>query len=195
MVDHPVRRRGRRDRRAYAWEFVLRDYQKERVYTFLDPERDPQGAGYNIIQSKIAMGSGGLTGKGYLDGTQSQLDFLPEKHTDFIFVMLGEELGLMGTGALMLAYLFILGASLAISVNARSFFGRVVALGLAVNFLAYILINTAMVMGLIPVVGIPLPLMSYGGTAMLTVMIGFGLIMSIHVHRNRDIPRSTGYLF
>lgn len=176
-----------------AWE-MLHDYQKERVYTFLDPGRDPLGAGYNITQAKIAMGSGGLFGKGFMNGTQSQLDFLPEKHTDFIFVMLGEEFGLAGCLILMGLYVLVLGIGLSIALGARAHFSRIVALGLTMNVLAYILINMAMVMGLIPVVGIPLPLVSYGGTAMLTVMMGFGILMSVHVHRERVIPRQTGFL-
>ncbi len=176
-----------------AWEF-LHDYQKERVYTFLDPSRDPLGAGYNITQANIAMGSGGLFGKGFMNGTQSQLDFLPEKHTDFIFVMLGEEFGLVGCLILMGLYVVVLGIGLSIGLGARAHFARIVALGLTMNVLAYILINMAMVMGLIPVVGIPLPLVSYGGTAMLTVMMGFGILMSVYVHRERDIPRQTGIL-
>lgn len=176
-----------------AWEF-LHDYQKERVYTFLDPSRDPLGAGYNITQANIAMGSGGLFGKGFMNGTQSQLDFLPEKHTDFIFVMLGEEFGLVGCLVLMGLYVLVLGIGLSIGLGARAHFARIVALGLTMNVLAYILINMAMVMGLIPVVGIPLPLVSYGGTAMLTVMMGFGILMSVYVHREREIPRQTGLL-
>jgi len=175
-----------------TWEFALHDYQKERVNTFLNPESDPRGAGYNIIQAKIAMGSGGLTGKGFMDGTQSQLDYVPEKQTDFIFVMLGEEFGLAGAALLMGLYFLAIAMSVLISINARSFFGRVMVLGLTVNFFAYILVNTAMVMGLIPVVGIPLPLMSYGGTAMLTVMAGFGLVMSVHVHNSFESSRRGG---
>ena len=174
-----------------GWEF-LHDYQKERVYTFLDPSRDPLGAGYNITQANIALGSGGLLGKGLMKGTQSQLDFLPEKHTDFILTMLGEEFGFAGTATLMALYALVLGIGLSISLMARSHFGRIVALGLTTNILAYILINTAMVMGVIPVVGIPLPLVSYGGTAMLTVMLGFGLLMSVHIHRQVEIPRHSG---
>jgi rod shape determining protein RodA len=176
-----------------AWEF-LHDYQKERVLTFMDPGRDPLGAGYNITQANIAMGSGGLFGKGFMNGTQSQLDFLPEKHTDFIFVMLGEEFGLAGCLVLMGLYVVVLGIGLSIGLGARAHFSRIVALGLTTNVLAYILINMAMVMGLIPVVGIPLPLVSYGGTAMLTVMMGFGILMSVYVHREREIPRQTGLL-
>lgn len=176
-----------------AWEF-LHDYQKERVYTFLDPSRDPLGAGYNITQANIAMGSGGLFGKGFMNGTQSQLDFLPEKHTDFIFVMLGEEFGLAGCLILTGLYVLVLGIGLSIALGARAHFARIVALGLTMNVLAYILINMAMVMGAIPVVGIPLPLVSYGGTALLTVMMGFGIMMSVYVHREREIPRQTGLL-
>jgi rod shape determining protein RodA len=152
-----------------GWEFALKDYQKQRVQTFLDPDSDPLGAGYNITQSKIALGSGGLFGKGFGQGTQSRLNFLPEKQTDFIFTVLGEEFGLVG----------------------RSQFGRLVAMGVCLNFLLYILINTSMSMGLIPVVGIPLPLVSYGGTALMTVLVGFGLLLSVQVHRNVEIPRGA----
>lgn len=173
---------------------MLHPYQRERIDTFLDPSRDPLGAGYNITQANIAMGSGGLFGKGFMNGTQSQLDFLPEKHTDFIFVMLGEEFGLVGCLVLMGLYVVVMGIGLSIGLGARAHFARIVALGLTTNVLAYILINMAMVMGVIPVVGIPLPLVSYGGTAMLTVMMGFGLIMSVYVHREREIPRQTGLL-
>ncbi len=173
---------------------MLHPYQRERIDTFLDPSRDPLGAGYNITQANIAMGSGGLFGKGFMNGTQSQLDFLPEKHTDFIFVMLGEEFGLAGCLVLMGLYALVLIIGLSIALGARAHFARVVALGLTMNVLAYILINMAMVMGLIPVVGIPLPLVSYGGTAMLTVMMGFGIMMSVYVHREREIPRQTGFL-
>ena len=177
-----------------GWEF-LHDYQRERVYTFLEPERDPLGAGYNILQSKIAMGAGGLFGKGFLQGTQSQLDFLPEKHTDFIFVMLGEEFGFAGALVLVGLYLLVIVIGLGIGLSARSQFARIVALGLTVNVLAYILINLAMVMGVIPVVGIPLPLVSYGGTAMMTVMMGFGLMQSVYVHRQVDNIRPNGLFF
>ena len=174
-----------------AWHY-LHAYQKERIYTFLDPDRDPLGAGYNILQSKIALGSGGLFGKGFLAGTQSQLDFLPEKQTDFIFVMLGEEFGFVGGISLLLLYLIVLGYGTAIALQARSQFGRLVAMGVCINLTLYILINVAMVMGVIPVVGIPLPLVSYGGTAMMTVMFGFGLLMSVYIHRNVEIARHAG---
>lgn len=172
----------------------LHGYQRERIDTFLDPDRDPLGAGYNITQSKIAMGSGGLFGKGFMHGTQSQLDFLPEKQTDFALTVLGEEFGFVGTSALMGLYVVVLAIGLSISLHSRSQFGRIAALGLTTNILAYILINTAMVMGVIPVVGIPLPLVSYGGTAMLTVMMGFGILMSCYVHRRTEITRNTGLL-
>ncbi len=177
-----------------GWEFVLKDYQKQRVYTFLDPESDPLGAGYNITQSKIALGSGGLFGKGFGEGTQSRLNFLPEKQTDFIFTVLGEEFGLFGLLILMGLYTAILWNGVAIALDTRSQFGRLVAMGVCLNFLLYILINTSMSMGLIPVVGIPLPLVSYGGTALLTVLFGFGLLLSVQVHRAVDIPRSAAAL-
>jgi rod shape determining protein RodA len=177
-----------------GWEFVLKDYQKQRVYTFLDPDSDPLGAGYNITQSKIALGSGGIFGKGFGQGTQSRLNFLPEKQTDFIFTVLGEEFGLFGLLVLMGLYTAILWYGVQIALDTRSQFGRLVAMGVCTNFLLYILINTSMSMGLIPVVGIPLPLVSYGGTALLTVLFGFGLLLSVQVHRAVDIPRSAAAL-
>ena len=170
------------------WQF-LRDYQKQRVLTFFNPESDPLGAGYHIIQSKIALGSGGLFGKGFLQGSQSHLNFLPEKQTDFIFTMLAEEFGLVGGLALLGLYFLLLTYGIAISVQSRSQFGRLVGMGITVTFFLYVFINIAMVMGLIPVVGVPLPLISYGGTAMLTVLIGFGLLMSVYVHRDVVIGR------
>src|SRR6185436_9733151 len=173
-----------------GWNF-LHDYQRERVLTFLDPDRDPLGAGYNILQSKIALGSGGVAGKGYLQGTQSRLNFLPEKQTDFIFTVLGEEFGLFGVLVLMGLYLAVLVQGTLIALEARSHFGRLVAMGVCLNFLLYILINTSMSMGLIPVVGIPLPLVSYGGTALITVLFGFGLLLSVQIHKGVDIPRSA----
>ena len=166
-----------------AWS-LLRDYQKTRLYTFLYPDRDPLGAGYHILQSKIALGSGGLWGKGFLLGTQSHLSFLPEKQTDFIFTMIAEEFGLLGSLALLTLYVLVIGYAFAIALRCRSQFGRLLGLGVAVNFFLYAFINTAMVMGLIPVVGVPLPLISYGGTAMVTVMLGFGLLMNVGVHRD-----------
>ena len=171
-----------------AWQF-LRDYQRQRVLTFLDPESDPLGAGYHILQSKLAPGSGGLTGKGFLGGTQSHLSFLPEKQTDFIFTMLAEEFGMLG-GLVLLGLFFLLFVyGFAIALRSRNQFGRILALGLTVNLFLYVFINIAMVMGLIPVVGVPLPLISYGGTAMLAVMLAFGLVMSVWIHRDIRIPR------
>jgi rod shape determining protein RodA len=171
-----------------AWQF-LRDYQRQRVLTFLNPESDPLGSGYHILQSKIALGSGGLTGRGFLAGTQSHLSFLPEKQTDFIFTMLAEEFGMLG-GLVLLGLFFLLFVyGFAIALRARNQFGRLLAAGLTANLFLYVFINIAMVMGLIPVVGVPLPLISYGGTAMLAVMLAFGLIMSVWVHRDIRIPR------
>ena len=175
-----------------AWQ-MLHDYQRQRVLTFLNPESDPLGSGYHILQSKIALGSGGLLGKGYLQGTQSHLNFLPEKQTDFIFTMLAEEFGLLGSLTVLGLYTLILAYCLAIAISAKSQFSRLVAFGVAVTFFLYVFINMAMVMGLIPVVGIPLPLVSYGGTATVSLMIGFGLVMCVGVHRDVVIPRhSTG---
>ena len=171
-----------------AWRF-LKPYQKTRLVSFLDPESDPQGAGYHSLQSKIAIGSGGSTGKGFLEGTQSHLNFLPEKQTDFIFTMLAEEWGLVGGLALLALYTLVIIYGYFIAFRSRSHFGRLLALGIVVNLFLYVFINTAMVMGLIPVVGVPLPLVSYGGTAMLTVMFGFGLLMSVYVHRDARIGR------
>jgi rod shape determining protein RodA len=171
-----------------AWRF-LKEYQKNRIYTFLDPENDPLGAGYHSLQSKIAIGSGGLFGKGYMMGSQAHLSFLPERQTDFIFTMLAEEFGLVGGLVLLGLYTLVFVYGFAIAFRCRSNFGRVLALGVTVNFFLYVFINTAMVMGLIPVVGVPLPLISYGGTAMLTVMFGFGLMMCVYVHRDARIGR------
>ena len=171
-----------------AWRF-LRDYQKNRIYTFLDPENDPLGAGYHSLQSKIAIGSGGWSGKGFLMGTQSHLNFLPERQTDFIFTMLAEEWGFMGGLVLLGLYLLMFAYGFAIAIRSKSHFGRLLALGITTNLFLYVFINTAMVMGLIPVVGVPLPLISYGGTAMLTVMFGFGLLMSVYIHRDVRIGR------
>ncbi len=171
-----------------AWS-LLRDYQKTRLYTFLDPDRDPLGAGYHILQSKIALGSGGLFGKGFLLGTQSHLSFLPEKQTDFIFTMIAEEFGLVGGLTLLALYLLVIFYAITIALRSRSQFGRLLGLGIAVNFFLYAFINAAMVMGLIPVVGVPLPLISYGGSAMVTVMFGFGLVMNVGIHRDVRISR------
>src|SRR6266481_1863344 len=174
-----------------GWHF-LRDYQKNRIYTFLDPESDPLGAGYHILQSKIALGSGGLFGKGFLHGSQSHLNFLPERQTDFIFTMLAEEFGMVGGLVLLGLYALLIAYGLAIGLRSRNQFGRLVAVGLAGNLFLYVFINMAMVMGLIPVVGVPLPLISYGGTAMLTVLVGFGLIMSVYINRDLRIGRRGG---
>jgi rod shape determining protein RodA len=171
-----------------AWR-MLREYQKTRLYTFLDPEQDPLGAGYHITQSKIALGSGGMFGKGFLLGTQTHLSFLPEKQTDFIFTIIAEEFGLVGGLVLLALFVMVVGYSFAIGMRSRTLFGRLLGLGLGANFFLYAFINTAMVMGLIPVVGVPLPLISYGGTAMITMMLGFGLLMNVGVHRDVRIGR------
>lgn len=171
-----------------AWHF-LHDYQKRRVWTFLDPESDPLGAGYHITQSKIALGSGGIGGKGFLHGTQSHLNFLPEKQTDFIFTLWTEEWGLFGGLLLLALYGLIMFYCGWIAFRCKHSFGRLLAFGLTINFSLYVFINTAMVMGLIPVVGVPLPLVSYGGTAMLSALFGFGLIMSCNIHRDTKLPR------
>jgi rod shape determining protein RodA len=161
----------------------LHDYQRARIDTFLDPESDPLGAGYNIIQSKIALGSGGMWGKGFLRGTQGHLDFLPEKQTDFIFTTIGEEFGFVGSVTLLLLLGLIVLGGMLIALRCRHRFGRLVAFGITTNFFLYVAVNVAMVMGAIPVGGVPLPLVSHGGSAMITVMAGFGLLMSVHVHR------------
>jgi len=175
-----------------AWRFVLHDYQKARVETFLDPESDALGKGWNITQAKIAIGSGGAAGKGFTQGTQSRLNFLPEKQTDFIWTSFCEEFGFVGALALLVLFGVIIFYGIQTAMSARSQFGRLVAMGVTLNFFFYIMINGLMVMGLIPVVGIPMPLLSYGGSAMLTVMFGFGLLMSVHVHRQVEIPRHSG---
>ena len=162
----------------------LHDYQRARITTFMNPESDPLGAGYNIIQSKIALGSGGLWGKGFLQGTQGHLNFLPEKQTDFIFTMLAEEFGLVGGLAVLTLLAAIVTGGILIALRCRNSYGRLLALGIATNFFMYVFVNIAMVMGVIPVGGVPLPLVSHGGSAMLTVMFGFGLLMSAHVHRD-----------
>jgi rod shape determining protein RodA len=169
----------------------LHDYQRARIDTFMNPESDPLGAGYNIIQSKIALGSGGMWGKGFLQGTQGHLDFLPEKQTDFIFTMVGEEFGFVGGLAVMALLGLIIMGGMLIALRCRHQFGRLVALGIACNFFLYVFVNIAMVMGVIPVGGVPLPLVSHGGSAMLTVMVGFGILMSVHVHRDVEfaVPR------
>jgi rod shape determining protein RodA len=164
------------------WRF-MQDYQKQRVLTLLDPDSDPLGAGYNIIQSKIAIGSGGLFGKGWTNGSQAQLEFLPERDTDFIFAVLGEEFGLLGVLALLACYVFVIGRGLYIAVQAQDTYSRLLAGSISLTFMVYVFVNTAMVTGLVPVVGVPLPLVSLGGTSMVTLMAGFGILMSIHSNR------------
>jgi len=175
-----------------AWRFVLHDYQKARVETFLDPESDALGKGWNITQAKIAIGSGGVGGKGFTQGTQSRLNFLPEKQTDFIWTSFCEEFGFVGALALLILFAVVIFYGVQTAMSARSQFARLLAMGVILNFFFYIMINGLMVMGLIPVVGIPMPLLSYGGSAMLTVMLGFGLLMSVHIHRQVEIPRHSG---
>jgi rod shape determining protein RodA len=161
----------------------LHDYQKQRVLTFLKPERDPQGTGYHIIQSKIAIGSGGLFGKGWLNGTQAHLHFLPEHATDFIFAVIGEELGLIGASILILLYLIIIMRCLYLSSQAQDTFTRLIAASISLTFFVSVFVNIGMVTGILPVVGLPLPLVSYGGTSMVTIIISLGILMSIHTHR------------
>lgn len=173
-----------------AWNF-LRDYQKARVLTFLDPSRDPLGSGYHIIQSKIALGSGGIEGKGFMLGTQSHLNFLPEKQTDFIFTMFAEEFGLIGGLALLGGYLLVMIYGYLIAFRAHSHFGRLIAVGLTTNLFLNVFINTAMVMGMIPAKGVPLPLISYGGTSMLTALMAAGLIMCVWVNRDNRLTRHS----
>lgn len=165
------------------WFFGMREYQKQRVLTLLDPQSDPLGAGWNIIQSKTAIGSGGFEGKGWLLGTQSHLEFLPESHTDFIVAVLAEEFGFIGMLTLLVAYFLIILRCLYISVAAQDCFGRLVAGALTMTFFIYVFVNIGMVSGLLPVVGVPLPLISYGGTSTVTLMAAFGILMSIHTHR------------
>ena len=165
------------------WMFLMKDYQKQRVLTFLNPEQDPLGSGYHIIQSKIAIGSGGLEGKGWLQGTQSQLEFLPERHTDFIFAVFSEEFGLIGVTLLLIVYLAIVMRGLVIAVRAQHAFTKLLAGSLTLTFFVYVFVNIGMVSGLLPVVGVPLPLVSYGGTSMVTLMAGFGILMAISTHR------------
>lgn len=171
-----------------AWHF-MHDYQKKRVLIFLDPESDPLGAGYHITQSKIALGSGGIFGKGFLQGSQSHLNFLPEKQTDFIFTLFTEEWGLIGALCLMGLFAAIIAYGYFMSLSCQNQFGRLLSMGVVVNFFVYVFINMGMVMGLLPVVGVPLPMISYGGTAMLSVLFGFGLLMSSHVHRDVKFTR------
>lgn len=165
------------------WFFLMHDYQRQRVLMLLDPEKDPLGRGYHIIQSKIAIGSGGVFGKGWLQGTQSQLEFLPERHTDFIFAVFSEEFGLVGVALLLVIYLYIISCCLFISMQAQNSFERLLGGALTLTFFVYVFVNMGMVSGILPVVGVPLPLVSYGGTSMVTLMAGFGVLMSIQTHR------------
>jgi rod shape determining protein RodA len=170
--------------RETEWQ-MLKDYQFRRIDTFLNPASDPLGAGYHITQSKIALGSGGWTGRGFMQGTQSRLNFLPEKHTDFIFTTLAEEFGFIGAFSLLLLYLLIILFCVVSAINNKNRFASLVTLGVAATFFLFFAVNMSMVMGLAPVVGVPLPLVSYGGSAMLILLIGFGLVQSAHVHRPR----------
>ncbi|HEY3178587.1 MAG TPA: rod shape-determining protein RodA [Casimicrobiaceae bacterium] len=165
-----------------VWQH-LHDYQRERILTFLDPARDPLGTGYHSTQASIALGSGGVTGKGWLNGTQTHLDFLPERHTDFIFAVFGEEFGLIGNAVLLFLYLLLIGRGMVIAANASTLFARLVAGAITLMFFTYAFVNMSMVSGLLPVVGVPLPLVSYGGTAMISLFIGLGVLMSVQAHR------------
>lgn len=166
-----------------AWQFLLHDYQKQRVLTFLDPQSDPLGSGYHIIQSQIAIGSGGVFGKGYLNGSQAQLEFLPERSTDFVFAVIGEEWGLIGVTTVVLLFTFVIGRALYLAATAQDTFARLASGSLALTFCVYVFVNTGMVTGLLPVVGVPLPFISYGGTAMVTLMAGFGILMALCAKR------------
>ena len=168
---------------APAVWFLLQDYQQTRILTLLDPERDPLGAGWNIIQSKTAIGSGGVSGKGLFEGTQSHLDFLPESQTDFIIAVLAEELGLFGVVVLLIMYILLMGRGIIMAIQAQDTFGRLLAGSITFTFFAYVFVNIGMVSGVLPVVGVPLPLVSYGGSSVLTLFMGFGVLMSIHTHR------------
>jgi rod shape determining protein RodA len=165
-----------------VWQY-LRDYQRERILTFLDPTRDPLGAGYHSSQASIALGSGGVIGKGWLNGTQTHLDFLPERHTDFIFAVFGEEFGLIGTLVLLALYLLLIGRGMMITANASTLFARLIAGAVTLMFFTYAFVNIGMVSGVLPVVGVPLPLVSYGGTALISLFIGLGILMSVQAHR------------
>jgi rod shape determining protein RodA len=178
---------------AYYFD-ILKEYQLRRITTFLNPDSDPLGQGYHLLQSKTGIGSGGLTGKGFMEGTQTQLKFLPEMHTDFIFTVFGEEFGFVGAIGLLLLYFSVIVTGLSIGMSAKSHFARLTVIGVVSTFSLYVLINTGMVMGLAPVVGVPLPLVSYGGTVMMTIMAGFGLVMSAYVHRDHDVLKKGDFL-
>lgn len=165
------------------WNYLLHSYQRQRILTFINPETDPLGSGYHIIQSTIAIGSGGLYGKGWLNGTQSHLDFLPERSTDFVFAVFSEEFGFLGTLLLLAIYIAVISRGIIIAVNAQDTFSRLVAGSLTLTFFVYVFVNIGMVSGILPVVGLPLPLISYGGTSMVTIMAAFGILMSIQTHR------------
>jgi rod shape determining protein RodA len=175
-----------------VWTVGLHDYQRERVMTFIDPSRDPRGAGYQINQAKIAFGSGGIVGRGYTDGTQSQLSFLPEKQTDFIFTMLGEELGMLGATLLLILYTAITGVLFWFAKTCRNRFGQLLCFGFMLNFFIYYFINILMVLGLLPTVGVPLPLMSFGGSSLLSLMFGFGLAQNAHINKDQQLS-AKGY--
>jgi rod shape determining protein RodA len=175
------------------WHF-LHDYQKQRVLTFLHPQDDPLGAGYNIMQSMIAIGSGGFLGKGFLHGSQGQLNFLPEKHTDFVFTMLAEEFGFVGCCMVLVLYMVLIGYGVAIGLRCQNLFGSFLAMGVSAMLFVHITINVAMVMGLIPVVGVPLPLLSYGGSIMISMLMGFGLMQNAYVNRDVRLPRAMGII-
>jgi rod shape determining protein RodA len=174
---------------VFMWYFVMHQYQKQRVLTFLDPESDPLGSGWNIIQSKAAIGSGGVYGKGWLLGTQSHLDFLPESHTDFIIAVLSEEFGLVGVCLLLLLYLLLIARGTVITLQAQTLFGKLLAGSMTLTFFVYVFVNIGMVSGLLPVVGVPLPFISYGGTSLVTLLSGFGVLMAIHTHRKWIAPQ------
>ena len=167
-----------------AWNYLLHEYQQQRVLTFLNPNNDPLGSGYHIIQSTIAIGSGGIYGKGWLNGTQSHLDFLPERSTDFIFAVFSEEFGFLGILVLLSIYTFIIARGFIIAMLAQNTFGRLLAGSLTLTFFVYVFVNIGMVSGILPVVGVPLPLISYGGTSVVTLLAGFGILMSVQTHRN-----------
>ena len=170
--------------------FGLQTYQRERILTFLDPTHDPSGASYHIIQSKIALGSGGFNGKGFMSGTQRQLEYVPENRTDFIFTVIGEEFGFVGSLSAIATYMVIIGICVWLSVQCKQVYSKLLILGFTITFALYVFINLAMIMGLAPVVGVPLPLISYGGTVLLTVMTGFGLILSAYINRDSKLPSS-----
>ncbi len=171
------------------FQYGLKDYQRARIWTFIDPSRDPSGASYHITQSKIALGSGGVSGKGFMNGTQRQGDYVPENRTDFIFTVIGEEFGLFGSLITIGLYMAVISLCLYLAMQCKAMFAKLLILGLITTFTLYIFINLGMVMGLMPVVGVPLPLISYGGTVVMAVMAGFGLILSAHLHRNSELPR------